>query len=70
MVEKLKLYLILFVSLLLIVVSNYMHEYTSLSADGHFSAGEGFLLGIAGVWKWARLRDQANKKILAGQTSK
>jgi hypothetical protein len=62
MVEKLKLYILLCISLILIIASNYMHEYYSLSDSGHFSAGEAFMLGIAGVWKWARLADILTSK--------
>lgn len=60
MVEKLKLYLLLLISLFLIIVSNYMHAYSSLSDNGNFSAGAAFMLGIAGIWKWARLKDLQN----------
>tara|TARA_B110000908_G_C10122097_1_gene388092 strand:+ start:455 stop:580 length:126 start_codon:yes stop_codon:yes gene_type:complete len=34
-----------------------MHQYSSLSDSGNFAAGQAFMLGIAGVWKWARLSD-------------
>lgn len=55
--EKLKLYSLLCISLILIIISNYMHQYSSLSDSGNFAAGQAFMLGIAGVWKWARLSD-------------
>jgi hypothetical protein len=56
MVEKVNK--LLLVSLLIIFVSDYIHLNMELTDNGHFICGGFLMLGISGIWKWAKLRDQ------------
>lgn len=58
---------LLVISLCIIFVSDYAHLNVELSNNGHFICGGLLMLGVAGIWKWAKLRDKKGIKKRDGE---
>ena len=61
MVEKLKLYLLLLIRLLLVFFCDYMHLYAVLTKQGHFLSGGGLMLGLFGIREYLKSQKKQMK---------